>query len=296
MPTNTLAATDQSLRLCSSILSPAASSSSSASGVDAPHPGQNRPIPGSEMGRLESQLQHHVKEQRQKRQQREELLRADPWENSLRGDLLESAYSSTDEFFQLDLNTSYSGHAEESSLEDSFVSAKSRSGSIGTTHIHGRCVASEMQNIPFHAGAGLQQLSQSPPFPKSHSPLLQRVRSTSNTAASSVRSRRQSDSQHDVCKYTLTVSGITVALLETDPTYIYSTPGVQRAWSSSSLGSSAGSDGGSSGQYCSLDEGGLDPMKYFEGVASCLKGGVNRRVVQGSEERLGQILPADHLL
>jgi hypothetical protein len=45
-----------------------------------------------------------------------------------------------------------------------------------------------------------------------------------------------------------------------------------------------------------VDEGGLDPMKYFETVSALLEGGVNRKVLQNKQEELSQVLPNDHLL
>ena len=50
------------------------------------------------------------------------------------------------------------------------------------------------------------------------------------------------------------------------------------------------------GGYSSLDEGGLDPHKYFRGMAGILTGGVNRNILRENQEELGQLLPSDHLL
>ena len=279
------------------------------------------------MKTIESQLRHQLKEQRMKSRRKEDLLQADPWENSLQnGNMGESTYSSPDEFFSLDLNSSYTAAAMEKSanMEDSLVSSSGRFGGgsssnlpqADTSHIHERCVSSNMQSIPLHEGEGLQQLSESPSLakrlsatpPMQRSPPMQRPRSGgSNTSSASsysrssgARSRRHSESQQDLCKYTLTVSGVTVALLEANPLYTYTTPGLPQEHStssaspSSSMGSSVGS--GCYGRYSSVDEGGLDPMKYFETTAELLREGVNKVVLKGAQEKLARVLPNDHLL
>lgn len=262
-----------------------------------------------------------------KSRQKEELFQADPWENSLQnGSMGESTYSSPDEFFSLDLNSSYTAAAMEKSanMEDSLVSTTSRFGGGGssnlpqadTSHIHERCVSSNMESIPLHEGEGLQQLSESPSLakklpatpPMQRSPPMQRPRSGGSNAStasnysrsSGTRSRRHSESQQDLCKYTLTVSGVTVALLEANPLYTYTTPGLPQEHSTSStspnssIGSSVGS--GCYGRYSSVDEGGLDPMKYFETTAELLREGVNKVVLKSAQEKLARVLPNDHLL
>jgi hypothetical protein len=70
-------------------------------------------------------------------------------------------------------------------------------------------------------------------------------------------------------------------LLEADPTHIYST---------------AEDCDSSDGREASLDEGGLDTLKYFELVSELLKDGVNRHQLSLHQEQLAQILPADHLM
>ena len=270
-----------------------------------PQPGQSRPIPKKDMTTIESQLRHHVKEERLKKQQREDLRHADPWENSLRSTAMaESTYSSSDEFYTLDLNSSYTGSRigaggggleKSTDLDDSFVSTRPGTSDV----IHGRIPDSGLESIPFHEGSGLQQLSQSPPSgkiptPQSRSLSIQRVRSSS-TSSTGIRSKyNHTDSHHDTCKYTLTFSGVTIALLEADPAYTYTTPGLPRQ--SSGPLSSSGSEGSCYGRYSSVDEGGLDPMRYFEGVVEILKSGVNKKVFQSTKEKLEQVLPNDHLL
>lgn len=303
------------------------SSSGTSTSFERFHPGQNRPIPKSDMRTIESQLRHQLKVQKMKAQQKEDLLHADPWENSLQSSNMgESTYSSSDEFFSLDLNSSYAATPMEKtrSAEDSFLPttskvARGNSAAVlpsSGSHIHGRCVPSNMESIPLHGGTGLQQLSESPPLssrklsvtPPTQSPPLQRPRSgssnvsvtSSSSRSTGARSRRHSESPHDLCKYSLTISGVTIALLEADPMYTYTTPGLPRASSASSgsPSSSVGSSTGSScyGRYSSVDEGGLDPMKYFETMAELLREGVNKVVVKSEQEKLAHVLPNDHLL
>ena len=287
------------------------------------------------MRTIESQLRHHVREERQRKQRREDLLHADPWESSLRqgaggggGGLLESSYSSTaDQFFSLELGNSVTeasrgGRDDEvdrcADSDDSFLAGSSSRAYHTSAHVHGRhFTGGNLDSIPLHEGLGLQQLSQSPrPVFKrasggggggrNASPPTQRSRSDTASSAggsswsssgSSVQSAtsRQAhmEFQHDLCRYTFTVSGVTIALLETDPPHIHTTPGPPKQ----PPGSGGDSVGGVGyGRYSSLDEGGLDPLRYFEGVAELLKGGVNRRVLQGVQEKLAQVLPTDHLL
>jgi len=301
------------------------SSSGSSASFERFHPGQNRPIPKNDMRTIESQLRHQLKEQKMKSQQREDLLHADPWENSLRSSNMgESTCSSSDEFFSLDLNSSYTAAPLEKTknMEDSFISTTSKVGGDSSaavlpssaSHIHGRCVSSNMESIPLHGGTGLQQLSESPSLssrklstPPTRSPPLPRPRSgssnVSTTSSSSrstgVRSRRQSESPHDLCKYSLTIGGVTIALLEADPMYTYTTPGLPRESSTSgSPSNSINSSTGSScyGRYSSVDEGGLDPVKYFETMAELLKEGVNKVAFKSEQEKLAHVLPNDHLL
>ncbi len=289
------------------------------------------------MGRvLEPQLTRHVREEREKKQAREALLHADPWDTSLRQfSMAESTHSSGDEFFSLDLASSYSGgHSgnrnarsrgysreafdEDGSTtiqsEESFVSTKPRAPPSTYGHILSRSPDSTLESIPLHEGFGLQQLSASPskqPGAASSrraaalpcSPPSLRARSSSScnsiasSSASTLRGREDAhshvtDYQQDVCRYTLTISGITITLLESDYNYTYTSPAMPRQSSTSSLGAcSSGSNG-----LSSLDEGGLDPVKYFDSMSVILRTGVNRKAVQMAREGLEQVLPTDHLL
>ena len=117
------------------------------------------------------------------------------------------------------------------------------------------------------------------------------------------RQHHATDSEFDLCKYSFTISGITLALLETDPMHTHTTPVgqdsplLQRA-SSSSPHTNLDSPGGRefAGGLSSMDEGGLDPVKYFDTVAALLEEGVSRKVLQRKQEELSQVLPNDHLL
>ena len=111
------------------------------------------------------------------------------------------------------------------------------------------------------------------------------------------------DSQFDLCKYSFTISGITVALLEADPMHTHTTPAasdsplLQRGSPPSSrtkLDSSSRPDFAES--LSSVDEGGLDPVKYFDTVSALLEEGVSRKLLQRKQEELSQVLPNDHLL
>lgn len=314
-------------------------------------PGQNRPIPKHDMSTIESQLaKHQLREQKiqSKLQQQQDLFNADPWDNSLTRhhhqttDMSESMSSTVEEFYSLDLNTSYSAASQTTTdltqsvqMEDSFVSTTSRLSSQDVAmsrlatrhdgrHIHERCVTSDVERVPLHDGAGLAQLSKSPPYGLNQelllrtsgggispntSPPMQRMRSVSGgSSQSSYRARSSSnlhkhcsDGQHDMCKYSITFSGITCALLETDPVYTYSSTVptlkstlVQQNQSSSPSSSFHGAT--EINQYSSMDEGGLDPLKYFEAVSELLRDGVNRTVLQNRQEELSQVLPNDHLL
>ena len=152
----------------------------------------------------------------------------------------------------------------------------------------------------------------SPPMPRGSTKIntdgsiLSSAQSESGTQSSTAthtahRSKQYSDlREHDVCKYSFTVSGITLALLEVDPMHTHcapaaqsSSPPVQRKSPSPTSQSSPKS---SNASLSSVDEGGLDPMKYFETVSVLLEEGINRKVLQNKQEELSQVLPNDHLL
>lgn len=134
--------------------------------------------------------------------------------------------------------------------------------------------------------------------------LLSSAPSESGTQTSTAAHRKQYADSHelDVCRYSFTISGITLALLEADPMHTHSTPAAQYSSSpptflrKSPSPPSQSSPRNSSGRLSSVDEGGLDPMKYFETVSALLEEGINRKVLQNKQEELSQVLPNDHLL
>ena len=152
-------------------------------------------------------------------------------------------------------------------------------------NIFGRGPSSqELSDIELTKGVGLQQFS------------LTNLHGGASPSASPSQVRRQrssvggggNENDLDICRYSLTVGGVTCVLLEANPVHTHSSTVSRPDSQPTSLGSST--------EYCSLDESGLDPVKYFSAVGEVLKGGVNRAALQANQEELGQILPADHLL
>lgn len=265
--------------------------------------GQGRPISHGDRNTIESQLvrrqqqeQHHTKTTPLGLGNRQDLLDADPWENSIPQTTplkQPSTSSGAENFYSLDLNSSLSSSSvsEKTSMDDSFVSTSRdplvRGAERGrTSTVHRRCLEGDDSDgmIDLHGGVGLQQLSQSPPY---SSPLKQ----TGTPQASSSLPRKSCNPQpksglgpHPSTNCTLTLSGITLALLEADPSHTY-TPCLTGELV-----------GGVAGEEASMDEGGLDPGKYFELVSELLKDGVNRHQLALHQEQLAQVLPADHLM
>lgn len=268
--------------------------------------GQSRPIPKSDMKTIESQLaKHQLREQKLKAklQQREDLFHADPWNNSLANprSLADSTHSSSDEFFSLDLTTSYaestSATIQSVSLEDSYLSTDSKlSSATPPPGIHTRYGVTDTVNIPLHSGVGLQQLSQNAGLSHANkgqrSPTTRRSRTVSGEAE---HPPRAANHQTDMCKYSVTVGGVTIALLESQPLYTY-TPGIDSSVWATRPSLSPNSLVEETSPYCSIDEGGLDPLKYFETVCKLLADGVSRKELESKEEELAQVLPNDHLL
>lgn len=240
------------------------------------NPGLNRPIPRSDMRTIESQLaRHQLTEQTAsaRRQEREDLLRADPWTHPLsnRG-ITESMASSQDEFQSLDLNSSFAGSTMTQSLglDDSFVSTDSKK------------IPSRRQ-VPGKYGE----------FCEASASKQQQASSRSSRGEKGVTTDPVSkESDGDLCRYSFSLGGVTVALLETRPAYMYPTAGAERSFSSEGCATSDGSEGCAS----SVDEGGLDPGRYLQAVCSLLADGVNRRELERKGEELAQALPNDHLL
>lgn len=276
--------------------------------------GVNRPIPGKDMRDIESQLRHHRHEEKRRREHRRDLLRADPYKNSMRGEgshrggLTDSAATSADMFYSLNLHDSFSesGPSElgDRSMESSICTTAASSAMVDSysSTVHSRRKSPDgifsrhdplgggtgssgsLESIPLSGGTGLQQLAHSPE-------VRRRGRNKDSTLGNTVGTGPQADTgivQQDICKYSLTLSGVTVAILEANPAYTHpvdKSRSQQRTTEPSSTGPSS-----------SLNSSGLDPMCYLSAVAEVLSDGVNRREIQKHQERLAQTLPQDHLL
>lgn len=283
----------------------AGSNSSEQVGFEKLTPGQSRPIPREDRSTIESQLARHQQREHKakaKLQERQDLLDADPWDNSItqtsalksagRSDLMtESIYStSTDHFYSLDLNnTSLTSSAISGTLQDSFLSTASRltehqpqmrmePGKGGT--VHRRCLdeGNIKEAISLHEGVGLQQLSQSPPFQQQQLP----PKSSKQHCLPPSSSSSSNQKFLPTCKYNLTLSGVTVALLEANPSHTYTTKLTETTNPTT--------------PPSSVDEGGLDPVRYFELVSQILKDGINSHQLELWQKELAQSLPTDHLL
>ena len=261
-------------------------------------PGQGRPIPHGDRTTIESQLaqQQEHRSRTKLRERQEDLLDADPWDNLIaqtapklpQSHLMTDSTSSSDHFYSLDLNSSLTSSAMSGGMEESFLSTTSQltpilthvgmgtGGREGTVH---RRSLDRGEAIPLHEGVGLQQLSQSPPFQPSPS-MYPKTPKQDHTSCGA-KQRPPSPS----CKYHFTLSGVTLALLEADPAHTYTTR-LTTPMETNGIGPHSSS----------LDEGGLDPVKYFDLVIELLKDGVNSHQFQLKEKELARILPTDHLL
>ncbi len=232
-----------------------------------------------------------------------------------------------EKFYSLDLNSSYSSSMADS-MNESFLSncntpahqhldhpndvpnplktvgegQRGRLGGKGILHRHG---LEGDDGVRFHEGVGLQQLSSgasevgcdpfappkaAPPVQKNsplkpHSSFLSK---NEDPHSSSHRHYAPSRSG-STSKYSLTLNGVTLALLEANPAHTYST----RLSDHSSLSSL---DKGTESPPTSMDQGGLDPVRYFELVSQWLSEGINWHNYQQHQKQLAQFLPADHLL
>lgn len=223
---------------------------------------------------------------------RQDLLDADPWQNSTipHKPAAATLASAADNFYSLDLNSELTSStmSSEAAMDDSYVSTTSHFpssqkgvelGARGGATVHRRCLEEDLfsEAIALHEGVGLQQLSQTPspahkpPAPQQPPPHRPHPKPSPPLS----------------CKATLTLNGVTLALLEADPSHIYTPATVKE-------------DGGgwcaAAGAEASMDEGGLDPTKYFEIVSELLKEGVNEHQLTSNQQQLSQILPADHLM
>lgn len=260
---------------------------------------QSRPISHGDRTTIEWQLAHHQQQEQHRakampgrsrgqdgRSRRQDLLDADPWENSIPQtkppEVPLTLATAADNFYSLDLTSSLTASAGggQATMEDSFESTTShlpspslvKGAGLGAglaardvATVHRRCFEENDfdEALTLHEGVGLQQLAQSPaPQPR-------------KVCAPQLRTGPPQS-----CKCTLTLSGVTLSLLEADPCHVYS--GGERE---SSMETEA-----------SMDKGGLDTLKYFELVSELLKDGVNQNQVAFCQEQLAQILPADHLM
>ena len=297
--------------------------------------GINRPIPTKQLHGMDSQLRQHYNEERKRREHQGDLLRADPYQNSLLGNSRDQSgrglsgmrdstvLNSPDMFYSLNLHDSYSetstrsefggDRSMESSLcttataassttmEDSYISMRTHNrhgvspDSGGYDHYTDDVGSDNMDSIPLGGGSGLQQLVVSSGGGGSKSTTRDGGGLHTTRPGVGVRGggRREGISQQDVCKYSFTLSGVTVAILQADPAYVHTTDkpsNTHHSWNTDTTKPSQ--------QYpSSLDSSGLDPICYLLEVAEVLKcGGVNRKEIKRQQAHLAQALPLDHLL
>ena len=198
----------------------------------------------------------------------DELLQLDPWDISARkrvNIMTESVGSEM--FYSFDLQK----HGDD---EEEMNSSRSPKGGA-------------LDNGRYGEGAGLEGQA----TPRLHPP----HRDSHFTPTT-----RQGSSAIDVCIYSVTLGGLTCAILENKPVHTHVTRSNGReseASSETDSYSSARADSYSnSPELCSLDEGGLDPFKYFDCVMDIVSGNVGQREMKNCESKLGQVLPADHIL
>lgn len=237
------------------------------------HPGRSRPIPKQDMKTIETQLVNHIDVERRKKRAEEELLQLDPWNIAAREkhnhmtshmtDSIHTNSATSDLFYSFDLQN-----------QDHELSSQN-GATPGLNGMHHEDDTTLEQASP---SAKLR------PFPVSHHP---------------------PSFVEDQCIYSISLGGVTCAILENKPVHthiIRSSGRDSNEGSETDSYSSAKADAdpynslGSTSELCSLDEGGLDPFKYFDCVRDVLKGRIGPREINSCENRLGQILPADHIL
>ena len=269
--------------------------------------GYNRPIPQQAMRTIETQLMQHIDTQRKRKEEEEELLQLDPWDITLRykqnSNPSDDITNCNDRFYSFDLNNSTSDVQQVMPAANyprpPGTAIRQRSSSKTQDYSH----------VAMSDGVGLQQLSlfESP----SQSPRTQRQIHNNIVPTG----KPLVNTEHDACHYSLVLSGLTIALLETNPIHTYSTDQFT-AGSGSEFTTGSGSGNlmndselfesvhshfsndslSSNFEYCSIDEGGLDPGKYFVSVQDILHGRVGKHDIERHQEQLGRVLPADHLL
>ena len=288
--------------------------------------GLNRPIPGQDMHKIESQLRSHFREEKKRKELRRDLLRADPYENSMQGvhSRMTGSGSSSDLFYSLDLHDSFmADRAMEasttglSSMSDSFVSTNHPTlTSDPRTHMYAMTSGTSLDDVSLGEGSGLEQLLDTSPVHRTgmkkserssgrKSPLSQHTWAgsphSSKTGVSRATSTgtgtakvRSGHSQQDLCKYSLLLSGVTLAILEANPTYTHLQSSEKPAPDPVTHHHQQSQ---ASQPPCSMDNCvGLDPISYFEAMAELLRSGINRKEIQACQSDLAQILPRDHLL
>ena len=266
--------------------------------------GFNRPIPQQAMRTIETQLAEHMETQRKMRQAERERQQLDPWDH-MSSCNKESPATSDEVFYSFDLNS-----------EEQETTARTTRGAVSFGGGGGRVFNQQtirtrqplIDQFQLGGGVGLQQLSGVSPLTlsPSSSPL-------NNRRGGSLRRKGEeltgSGGGGDLCRYTLVFSGLTVALLEANPVHTYSSSSRGKGGESSILMqdsemflsaqshvAASPPSSLSTEEYRSLDEGGLDPVKYFESVWDILRGRVNKYNVGRYQEQLGRVLPTDHLL
>lgn len=229
------------------------------------------------MRTIETQLVQHIESQKKLRQAEIEQQQLDPWDISSRKKQSLPPPPTDEVFYSFDLNSDYQNG----------LPTKSRSG--GTIFSQHQLRSAQLSSrVQLGEGVGLQQLS--PSLSPSTSP--QNMRRAQN------KPKTDNNLEDELCRYTLILSGVTLVLLEANPIHTYSQLS-GRALQESDVFSSVQSQfstSSSSLEYCSMDEGGLDPVKYFESVHDILCGRVTRYDVMKHQEQLGRVLPTDHLL
>ena len=205
-----------------------------ASPPDAFQPGVNRPIPKTDMRKIKTQLQSQRQQEQLRAKQREERWQADPWERmetdtttsaalssggcggGVSGQMMESASSSaTEEFFSLDLNSSLLsssslGEPSGGGFSPAAPSVVERSPLIIQDQQEGRAArpvpslaAASIRHGGLHGTSTLAAALPPPPPPPP-----------------------PPSSSEELCRFSASLSGLTLVLLQTDPVHTHSMPSV----------------------------------------------------------------------
>jgi hypothetical protein len=229
----------------------------------------NRPIPHQAKKIIEIQLMEHIDRERKKKEEERELLQLDPWD--IGG--IQNRHTDNDDNDDNDDDEYY--HSFE--INPTTTTAV---GATGYATIANR--NNQLSHVELSDGVGLQQLSS---IPHHHH-----------------KGHDDHSSSPDVSKYSLVVSGLTLAILEGNPIHTYPSDtshddddddGNNDMFDSVKSHMSLNS---THMDYCCIDEGGLDPSKYLLSLHDILQGIVNRGKIVLHQEQLGRVLPADHIL